>query len=120
MKQKTVVMDKEDAVRLRTDFFDALRSVELWPSDEMCCEILAWLLVYGGVCEDAVFNKRFNADIVSAQKRLNIYGGEIPNATLLPVLQERIKELSDYYNPPQWVLELERRYKLRNPRGSGV
>jgi len=57
-----------------------------------------------------IYNKRFNADILNSQKRLNLFGGEIPNKELLPVLQEYIASLADYYNPPEWVLEIEAKY----------
>jgi hypothetical protein len=81
-------------------------------SDDFCCQLLAWLNVYGGNTEDVNLNIKLRTDIFEAQKRLNLYGGELPNAELLPKLQDFIKSLSDYNNPPEWVKELEKKYGL--------
>ena len=100
-------------------------------SSDKCCRLLAYVYVYGGGNEAVVFNEKMNADIVYAQKRLNIVGGEIVNRELLPALQKYIKSLSnmfplskeqadkareDFYNPPQWVIDLEKEYGIKKYR----
>jgi len=42
------------AGELLDDFYDGLREIKLYPGDDACCRILAWLLIYGGGCEDTV------------------------------------------------------------------
>jgi hypothetical protein len=97
-------------------------------SDDSCCRLLAWLYIYGGWNEATVVNTRLNWDIRYAQKRLNIFGGEQLNLELIPVLQKYIKEITgenehDYWltaqdkrnnNRPDWVRELEKKYKLKH------
>jgi hypothetical protein len=53
-------------------------------SDDKCCRLLAWLYVYGAANEDVIFGKLTDA-IFYAQGRLNLLGGEEPNAELLPI-----------------------------------
>jgi hypothetical protein len=55
-------------------------------TDDECCRLLAWLHVYGGGNEQVLDSRVSNA-IFYAQGRLNLLGGETPNAGLLPVLQ---------------------------------
>jgi hypothetical protein len=101
---------------LLEQFFDCLNQVAPYPSDDACCRILAWLLVYGGGREDVTINKRLNYDIRAAQKRLNLFGGEIPNSDLLPMYQQYARSVEDYDRPPEWVFELERKYNLKEGR----
>jgi hypothetical protein len=97
-------------------------------SDDLCCRILAYLYTYGGGNESVVFNDRLRTDIFEAQKRLNlnpIDGTPVPNAELLPVLQDYIKSITnaneyefwlgnrEYETPPEWVIELEKRYNIK-------
>ncbi|GHV10264.1 hypothetical protein FACS189485_23270 [Spirochaetia bacterium] len=81
-------------------------------TDDHCCQLLAWLNVYGGGVENVVLDTKLRTDIFEAQRRLNLYGGEIPNLELLPKLQGYIKSLSDYNNPPEWVKDVEKKYNL--------
>lgn len=60
-------------------------------SDERCCELMAFVYYFGH--ESVIFDEKLNADVLHAQKRLNLYGGETPNPDLLPMLKEKIKEL---------------------------
>jgi hypothetical protein len=97
-------------------------------SDDLCCRILAYLYTYGGGNESVTFNDRLRTDIFEAQKRLNlnpIDGDPVPNAELLPVLQDYIKSITnaneyefwlgnrEYETPPEWVIELEKRYNIK-------
>lgn len=88
-------------------------------SDEHCCKLLAWLYAFGGGDESVVFNYKLNVDIKTAQKRLNIEGGETPNAELLPILQGYLREVNPFFTEPQkpvtqpeWVKEICKYYGL--------
>lgn len=60
-------------------------------SDEYCCELLA--VCYFVAPEEMVFDPIVRSDLMYAQKRLNLIGGEKPNAELIPMLQKKIAEL---------------------------
>jgi hypothetical protein len=102
---------------LYRDFFITLEQLggKTLP-DEQCCQLLAWLLVYGGGCELTTTNFKLNTDIQCAQMRLNIFGGEIPNGELIPLLQKFITECEQYesneIDKPQWLDALEKRHGL--------
>jgi hypothetical protein len=81
-------------------------------SDTYCCQLLAWLLVYGGGEEKTVLDEHLNTDIREAQQRLNIYGGKRPNVKLVAELQQYIQECEQGRVYPPWVKEIEQRYKL--------
>jgi len=84
-------------------------------SDDECCRCLAWLYIYGGGNEEVLSGSIYQT-ICYAQRRLNLIGGEMPNAELLTVLQGYIKSIADYKNPPEWVLQFEKKHKLRASR----
>jgi hypothetical protein len=100
-------------------------------SDDECCRLLAWLYVYGGGNEQVLDSRVSNA-IFYAQGRLNLLGGETPDADLLPVLQGYIKDITGdnpldflgnpkndkYDNPPEWVVSLEKEFGIKPYRGS--
>jgi tRNA(Ile2) C34 agmatinyltransferase TiaS len=79
-------------------------------SDDKCCRLLAWLYVHGGGNEAVTVNLKLNADILEAQKRLNLYGGERVNVELLPTLQEYIRQAES--SNPDWIAELCKYYGL--------
>jgi hypothetical protein len=85
-------------------------------SDDNCCRLLAWLLHFGGGREETILNFRLNEDILEAQNRLNLYGGECANARLLPVLNAYDSDAEDYLGgktvKPQWIAEIEKKYGL--------
>jgi hypothetical protein len=83
-------------------------------TDEKCCEILAWLLVFGGGIEKAVFDCVLNTDIIVAQERLNLYGGERANAELLPLLRQKVKECEEHLQGKEyeWLHKLAKKYKV--------
>lgn len=78
-------------------------------SDDTCCKVLAWLYVLGGGYEVS-YNTKLLADIRYAQKRINIFGSETPDATLCELLQMRVKELEK--KQADWISEIKERYKL--------
>lgn len=97
-----------------SDFFEALvdtaeRANIKIISDELCCKLLAWLLVFSGQYE-VPYNQKLIQDLQITQRRLNIFGGEIPNKELVPELQKRVKELND--RQADWLQDLKKRYNL--------
>ena len=89
-------------------------------SDDKCCRLLAWLYVYGGGCEAVVLDEKLNAAIIYAQKRLNIFDCERPDAELLPVYRDYVKSTGSFDKPneppPEWVPALEKEYGINRPR----
>ena len=87
-------------------------------SDARCCQLLAWVLEIGGYTEASTHNVKLNQDIHIAQKRLNILGGELPNAELMTLFNEYHSELLNYLNKksekPQWLIYIEKYYKLNS------
>ena len=80
-------------------------------SDDHCCRLLAWLYVYGGGNEAVTINMKLNKNIMIAQKRLNLLGGEVPNVELLPTLQSYIREIEPIMHGakithPKWVYSI--------------
>ena len=65
-------------------------------SDDFCCKLLAWVYAFGAETEMITYNVKLRTDISSAQKRLNIFGGEIPDKELSEKLRGYIKECGDY------------------------
>jgi hypothetical protein len=85
--------------------------------DDKCCRLLAWLYIYGGENEQ-VLDSSISDALFYAQGRLNLLGGEKPDAGLLPVLQGYIKEITGTYNnPPEWVVGLEKEFDIKPHRG---
>ena len=78
-------------------------------SDDMCCKVLAWLYVLGGGYEVS-YNTKLLADIEYAQRRINLFGGETPDAALCKLLQTRVKELKK--KQADWIGEIKERYQL--------
>jgi hypothetical protein len=103
-------------IDLRQSLYDTALSAGI-PiiSGNKCCRILAWLYIYGGGNEQVIEGK-LNTAILYSQKRLNLLGGEMPDLELLPILQDYIKSIANYYNPPEWVNELEAEYKIEAHR----
>ena len=88
-------------------------------SDDFCCKLLAWIYMFGAERETVVYNTKLKSDILSARRRLNIFGGEIPSKELLGKLKGYIKECGDYFKPnrPQWVDEIDSRYNIKTEVG---
>lgn len=82
-------------------------------SDDFCAKLLAWLL-YCGNTESVVYNEKLRIDIMEAQRRLNCYGGEIPNQELAEKLQKYSSDFGDWNlrEEPSWVSEIKIRYDL--------
>lgn len=88
-------------------------------SDDFCCKLLAWLYVFGAETEMVTYNVKLRTDIQEAQKRLNVFGGEIPDKKLAGKLRSYMKECGDYFKPsrPAWADEIEIRYGLNGCGG---
>jgi hypothetical protein len=98
-------------------------------SDDKCCRLLAWLYVYGGGNEQTIEGRLKDA-ILYAQKRLKIEGSETPDSKTVQSIQGYIKDIagentlafftnaqnSKYYNPPEWVIEIEKEYGIKPHR----
>jgi hypothetical protein len=97
--------------KLYLDLDEAFRSIGMnMLSDDLCCKLLAYTYVMGGGNEAVVYNVKMNTDIKIAQDRLNLHGGEVPNQELLPLLQQRIKELEKDMEKCEWLDQIIIRY----------
>jgi hypothetical protein len=91
-------------------------------SDDRCCKLLAWLHAYGGGCEAVTQNIVLVSEITEAQKRLNLFGGNIPNKELYSLLKKYLSEVEPYvkrdksYIEPEWVLDIFKKYSINKPK----
>jgi hypothetical protein len=107
-------MTKEEVIAIREQLYATAEYAGLKIiSNDNCCRLLAWLYLYGGENEAVVVNDRQRNLFTQAQRRLNLFGGEIPNMELVPVLQGYIKSVEDYSNLPEWVIDLEKEFGLK-------
>ena len=92
-------------------------------SDDLCCQALAWLYVYGGGNEEVTQGK-VRTLLLYAQKRANLMGGEVPDIEMVKKIQDYYRSLVPdhpyseisknlYKDPPQWVIDFENRYNLK-------
>src|ERR1035437_7990190 len=101
----------------KVDFENAFNSIGYSiMKDEDACKLLAWLLEYGSCHEDVVHNPNLNADIRIAQKKLNIYGGEVPNIELLSMFQNYIKEIKKTGIKTEWIIGIFKKYNIKIPK----
>jgi hypothetical protein len=109
--------------RLYSDFTEGLEKLGVWSpmDDEAACRLMAWLLVFGGGCEAVTQNPVMLAHIHSAQRKLNIFGGNVPDARLSAIMREYYLQIKDFQYPnpqiamPQWALDIFKRYRILNP-----
>lgn len=102
-------------------------------SDEFAGQLLAYLYVCGGGNEAVVHHPGLNAGIQIAQQKANLYGGHIPNADIVALIQKYTKELelaikllkgsgaSEQTELPKmvpWLQDIYNRYNL-DPGGRG-
>ena len=113
-KKEKIRIPADVANNFRKQLYDTALSAGLKIiSDDKCCQLLAWLYVYGGAHEQPVFDDKLREIIFYSQKRLNLLGGETPNAELCFVMNDYIKSVSDYSRPPEWVVSLEKEYCIK-------
>ena len=79
-------------------------------SDDWCCKLLAWVLFYGGGNESVVQNNKLFVDIITAQTRLNIKGGEMSDVELVFVMKKYVEEISE--GRANWIEEIEKKYNV--------
>ena len=79
-------------------------------SDDMCCKLLAWVFVKGAYTELTTYNVKLRTDILKEKKRLNVFGGEIPNSKLSEKFRKYTKELEE--ENADWLDEFNRKYGL--------
>jgi hypothetical protein len=80
-------------------------------SDNRCCQILAIFYAYG--CEEFVIDNRLRSDLLESQNRLNLFGGEYPNAKFVFQMNEYISQLIDCKEHPDWLIEFEKLYGIK-------
>jgi hypothetical protein len=74
--------------------------------------------IYGAGNEAVVMNTALSGAILAAQKRRNIFGGEVPDQKLVPVMLSYLDSIKDFDNPPEWVPELEKEYGVKSYRSN--
>lgn len=79
-------------------------------SDDMCCKLLAWVYVKGAYTELTIYNIKLRTDILTAQKRLNVFGGEIPDSDLCQKFRKYTKELEE--NKADWLDGFNKKYGI--------
>lgn len=67
---------------------------------DTCCRLLAILHTIGGNSEIFTHHVKLLEDVKYAQRRLNIFGGETPDAEGTILLKQYIRELEAYYADP--------------------
>jgi hypothetical protein len=109
----------ENTSQLIKAFFQTAHNCDLKVlSDDFCCRLLAWVSIFGGGREEVVLQSYLRESIFHARDRLNIKGGETPDAALLPILQEYMKEAESARDKkidmPAWIIEIEKKYNLNH------
>jgi hypothetical protein len=84
--------------------------------DVFCAKLLAYVCVLGP--EVCVSHKGLNAGIQIAQQKANLYGGYIPKAEMLPLIQKYIRELNEGGEKTPWLQEIYNRYELYPASGT--
>ena len=82
---------------------------------DFACKLLAYTLCFGGANEAVVQNAKLHFAIRACAELLNIKGGAIPDAELMPVLQQRINELGHGGSKVEWLKEITDRYGVKIP-----
>lgn len=108
---------------LYSQLVESFENQGIWTplNDDESCQLLAWLLEYGGGCEATTQNPILLAHIQSAQRKLNINGGQVPNVKLVPKLQTYYAEIKHFEankkgkseSMPQWLSDIFKRYKIK-------
>lgn len=79
-------------------------------SDDFCAKLLAWVMEFGNT-EAVVYNVKLKTDIAEAQRRLNCYGGEIPDNKMRAIFCRYAEECNK--GKPAWVSEIEEKYQFK-------
>lgn len=110
-------------INLFSDFVESMENIGAWTplDDEKSCQLLAWLLQYGGGCEATTQNPIMFAHIKSSQRKLNIEGGQVPNKHLAKKMQAYYREIlqfeaDKYAKMPDWLKDIFVRYRVGHVR----
>lgn len=80
--------------------------------DDFSAKLLAYVYVMGGGNEAVTLHQGLHAGIRIAQQKFNLYGGEVPSAVGVRLLQKYIPELERKELHCPWLIEIEKRYNL--------
>jgi hypothetical protein len=115
--EKEKIMEKKSQVDDALDVESAFNSIGLsMYSDLFAARLMAWLLVFGGNYEATTQNQGLLFAIKACQKKLNIFGGEVPKGELLSVFRKSLMEIGDNGVNVDWVQEIFKRYNLVPPK----
>lgn len=81
-------------------------------SDDKCCKLLAVLWTFGS---EEFTKGKLHVDIAIAQRRVNLFGGEMADLELSQVMNDRIKEIAHKpygYKYPDWLHEIAKEYNI--------
>lgn len=84
-------------------------------SDENCARLLAITYIYGGSMEAFTKNQKLVDEILYAQRKLNIMGGEAPNFNHIKLINKYIKELESFYQNTQYLKDSESPFATIHP-----
>ena len=113
---------------LYSNWINGLSELGIHPiSDDTVARLLAIVYVYGGSME-FIFNNKLKTDILYAQKRAKLNGGETPDAAIADEMKRYIKDIEDFLKNakrvksdspfavehPQWVKDfMSERYNIK-------
>lgn len=80
--------------------------------DDFAAKLLAYVYVMGDENKAVVLHQGLHAGIRIAQQKFNLYGGEVPSAVGVRLLQKYIPELERKGLHCPWLSEIEKRYNL--------
>jgi hypothetical protein len=85
-------------------------------TDDFAAKLLAYVFVMGGGNEAVVCHEGLSAGIFMAQRKFNVFGGEVPRAEGVALMNKYIKELESSYENgeyrAEWLSEIYKRYDL--------
>lgn len=81
-------------------------------SNDFSAQILSYTFVFGGSNEAVTQNKKLSFAISIAQKKANLYGGEIANNEMMQLIQKYIDECRQG-KAGGWIKKICERYDLK-------
>ena len=110
-------MNEEQQMKFMRDFYvTAAKCSIMMLSEEECCQLMAWLLVCGGGCESAVYDRKLNCSLMFAQVFLQIKCGGIPKTEHVTAIREYAQNLHDRIEKKdlsqKWIDELVKKYNV--------
>jgi len=109
-------MDRDYTGKTTSQLFEeALNQIgaSMLPDKGFCARLLAYTYVYGGEC--TVYHPQMNNEIMIAQEKFKIYGGEIPDRDGVLMIQAAIGELELYGLKTPWLQDIYSKYNLKPP-----